>query len=102
MPWQNGQYYLFSRFFIHAVVPSESGIFGLYNRHERVFIGESHNLRKTLLRLHSDMLRLGFTGPTGFTFELCPGASRRARLRELFTEHELNYADQEANNVLYG
>ena len=102
MPWQRGEYYLLSKFFIRAVVPTESGLFGLYSRNERVFIGEAANLRKTLLRLHSDMLRFGFTAPIGFTFERCPHASRRARLKELFAEHEKGYIEQESNNVLYG
>ena len=100
MPWQRGDYYLFSKFFIRAVVPTESGLFGLYSRNERIFMGESRNLRKTLLRLHTDMLRL--TGPTGFTFEPCPDASRRERMKELFAEHESSYSEQESNNVLYG
>jgi hypothetical protein len=102
VPWQRGDYYLFSKFFIRAVVPTESGLFGLYSCNERIFIGEARNLRKTLLRLHTDMLRLGFTGPTGFTFESCPDASRRARMKELFAEHESSYSEQESNNVLYG
>jgi hypothetical protein len=102
VPWQRGEYYLFSKFFIKAVVPTESGLFGLYTRNERVFIGEARNLRKTLLRLHTDMLRLGFTAPTGFTFERCPAGARRDRLKELFAEHESSYGEQESNNVLYG
>ena len=102
MPWECGQYFLFSKFFIKAVVPTESGLFGLYSRNERIFIGETRNLRKTLLRLHTDMLRLGFSGPTGFTFERCPDHTRRARLKELFAEHESSYTEQESNNVLYG
>ena len=102
MPWQSGHYYLFSRLLIQAVVPSESGVFGLYACREQVFIAESANLRKALLQLHTDMLRFGLTCPTGFTFELCPSALRVKRLKQLLAEHESVSNDQRANIVLYG
>ena len=103
MPWQSGHYYIFSKFLIRAVVPAQmSGVFGLYTCQERVFIGESANLRSALLRLHSDMIRFGFDRPTGFTFELCVPALRRKRLRQLLVEHEVAYNDQRANIILYG
>ena len=102
MPWQSGHYYLFSKLFIRAVVPSESGVFGLYNSHEHVFIAEADNLRKTLLRLHTDMARFGFDLPTGFTFEISPSELRRTRLKQLLTEHEILLNAQPSNIVLYG
>ena len=104
MPWQSGHYYLFSKLFIRAVVPAESGVFGLYNSHEHVFMGETENLRKTLLRLHTDMARFGFDRPAGFTFEISPFPSelRRTRLKQLLTEHEIILNAQPSNVVIYG
>jgi hypothetical protein len=102
VPWQSGHYYLFSRLLINAVVPSESGVFGLYACREQVFIAESADLRKALLHLHTDMQRFRLTCPTGFTFELCPSASRVKRLKQLLAEHELVSHDQRPNIVLYG
>ena len=102
MPWQSGHYYLFSKLFIRAVVPCESGVFGLYACHEQVFIAESANLRRALLRLHADMLRFEFNRPTGFTFELCPAGLRRKRLKQLLMEHEIVFSEQRPNIVLYG
>jgi hypothetical protein len=102
MPWQSGQYYLFNKLFIRAVVPRNSGIYALYNCHHEVFIAESSNLRDSLLRLYTNMLRLGFDRPTGFTFELCPAESRRKRLKQLVAEHEVALAEQPSNVVLYG
>jgi hypothetical protein len=52
--------------------------------------------------LHVDMLRFGFDHPTGFTFELCPAASRVKRLKELLMEHETGCDEQWPNIVLYG
>ena len=102
MPWQSGHYYLFSKLFIRAVVPSESGVFGLYNSHEHVVIGETENLRKTLLRIHTDMARFGFDRPAGFTFEISPAEVRRTRLKALLREHEFVINAQSSNIVMYG
>jgi hypothetical protein len=102
VPWQSGHYYLFSKLFIRAVVPPESGVFALYDCHEQVFICEADDLRKTLLRLHADMLRFGFNRPAGFTFELSPSEFRRKRLKQLLTEHEIIFSAQPSNIVLYG
>jgi len=102
VPWQSGHYYVFSKFIVRAVVPSESGVFALYSSQDRVFIAESMNLRRTLLRLHADMLRFGFDRPAGFTFEICPAPARRKRLNQLLVEHELACTEQRASIVLYG
>jgi hypothetical protein len=102
VPWQSGHYYIFSKFIIRAVVPSESGVLGLYSCHERVFIAESTNLRRMLLHLHTDMLRFGFYRPAGFTFEMCPASLSRKRLEQLLAEHEIARNEQRPNIVLYG
>lgn len=102
MPWQSGHYYLISNLLIRSVVPPESGVFGIYSSHEQIFIAESGNLRQALLRLHADMLRFGLYRAMGFTFELCPAASRLKRLKQLLGEHQMLREQQRPNIVLYG
>ncbi len=102
MPWQSGHYYFFSDLIIKAVAPSESGVFGIYSSREQIFIAESGNIRRALLRLRREMLRLGSYGATGFTFELCPPASRLKRLKQLLREHETAPEEQRPTVVLYG
>jgi septal ring-binding cell division protein DamX len=89
MPWQlNGHYYSFTEASIRANVPPVSGVYGLYNIRYQVLIGESANIRTTLLRHESEM-RFGFGPyrPTGFTFEIQPPESRAQRARELIREY---------------
>jgi hypothetical protein len=102
VPWQSGHYYLFSKLLITSVVPSESGVFGLYASRGQILIAESGNLRRALLDLHRDMVRFGMYNAIGFTFELCPAASRAKRLNQLFTEHERICHEPANNHVLYG
>jgi len=102
VPWQSGHYYLFSKLLINSVVPAESGVFAIYSTRERIFIAESANLRRALLRLHRDMTRLGTYRPVGFTFELCPATCRTRRLKQLSLEHETACRERAQNDVLYG
>jgi hypothetical protein len=102
VPWQSGHYYSLSDLLINSVVPAESGVFAIYATREQIFIAESGNLRRALLGLHTDMMRFGFYCATGFTFELCPAASRLKRLKQLLREHERLCHEHRHNHVLYG
>jgi hypothetical protein len=102
VPWQNGQYYLFSKLLILNAAPSESGVFGLYNLHNNVFIAESANIRAALLRLYENMQRFGYEAPAGFTFELCKPHSRAARVKELLAEYDRKNNLVCPNILLYG
>jgi hypothetical protein len=103
VPWQSGEYYIFSKLLILTAAPAASGVFGLYRVRNHVFISESANIRAALLRLHADMERFGFTHATGFTFELCPPDSRVRRLREILAEYRCcGCSDTEPNIVVYG
>ncbi len=88
MPWQeNNHRYFFSVESINSNAPADSGVYGLYNTMEWVYIGESANIRETLLGRRKAMdscLRL--MAPTGFTFELCSEESRAERAEELISE----------------
>ncbi len=87
MSWQNGHYYMFSKLMILNGAPAESGIFGLYSSPDRIFLGESANIRDILLRLYRNMERFGLNRPNGFTFEICPPDSRMQKLRDLLAEY---------------
>lgn len=102
MPWQNGHYHLFSRLLIINAAPTDSGIFGLYNIHNRIFLGEADNIQAALLRLLQDMRRLGYAQPTGFTFEACARRLRKSRLKELLADYECKRDMPPVNAVLYG
>jgi hypothetical protein len=102
VPWQRGHYYLFSKLLILNGAPAESGIFGLYRVHNRVFMAESADIRAALLRLHAAMDRFGFCHPTVFTFELCPAESRLRRLKQLLAAYRPICGETQPNIVVYG
>jgi hypothetical protein len=65
--------------------PQHSGVYGLSNAREWIFIGESGDIRAALL----EHLRAGSIltrNPTGFMFELCPASGRATRCNELIRE----------------
>jgi hypothetical protein len=51
MPWQDPKAIPFTRIFISAEVPSNSGIYGIFDGDLCVFVGESWNLKARLLAL---------------------------------------------------
>lgn len=85
MSWQpNGRYYTFSSDVIRACVPPSSGVYGLFNYHHQLFIGESDNLRDALLRHRSDSdSQARRHRPTGFTFQLYSADVRKRKAAEL-------------------
>jgi len=89
MPWQpNGDYYMFDEHSIKTKAPAVSGVYGLYNIKRQVLIGESANIRETLLQhVEKPGIRLGSCRPTGFTFEACPANLRAQRASELIAEY---------------
>jgi len=74
----------FTREAILAAAPSTSGVYGLFNFDCQVFIGESANIQKALLRHESETdFQSGHLRPTGFTFEPCAAELRAAKAAEL-------------------
>ena len=73
---------------VRSRVPAASGIYGISNAAEWIYIGESADLQSTLLGI-LDRPNPTFPQrkPTGFTFELCGFASRPARQGRLVTEY---------------
>jgi hypothetical protein len=69
--------------------PAASGIYGLSNAREWVYIGESDNIQASLLLdLQQPNSPLRQRSPTGFVYELCDPSSRLARHHRLILEYE--------------
>ncbi len=85
MSWQpNGRYYTFSPEVIYTCVPPSSGVYGLFNVHYQLLIGEAENLQEVLLRQHNDCASLPRRHrPTGFAFQLSSPDVRKRKAGEL-------------------
>ena len=78
----------FTREAILACVPPTSGVYGLFNCDCQVFIGESANIQKALLRHESaTQFFLRHLQPTGFTFEPCAEELRKSKAAELIAQY---------------
>ena len=88
MPWQNSNHrYFFNEEAINSNAPVDSGVYGLYNVMNWVYIGEAANIREALLdHSRGRDSRLRNAVPTGFTFELCPADLRVDRAAELISD----------------
>lgn len=69
--------------------PAASGLYGLSNAREWVYIGQTDNIQASilqdLLQINSPLRQLS---PTGFVFELCAPSGRMARHQRLIMEYE--------------
>jgi len=74
---------------IRANAPIASGIYGISNAREWIYIGESDNIQGTLLnhlrQLDTSLMK---RRPTGFVFEVCDRANRPVRQDRLVVEYE--------------
>lgn len=74
---------------IMTYAPSASGVYGISNSREWIFVGEADDIRAALMQHlkepHTPQMR---RMPTGFVFEVCERASRCARLDRLVLEYE--------------
>jgi hypothetical protein len=69
--------------------PESSGVYGLSNAREWLFVGEGNNIRAHLLgHLKELNTVLSTQSPTGFTFELCSPGERICRQDALVRELE--------------
>lgn len=69
--------------------PQVSGVYGISNAAEWLYIGESDNIQGTLLaHLLDPQNPLFGKRPTGFVFEICARAGRPARQDRLVLEYE--------------
>jgi hypothetical protein len=73
---------------IRANAPAASGLFGISNAREWIYIGESDNIQATLLGyLQGGDASLMKRQPTGFVFEVCDPAGRSGRQDRLVLEY---------------
>ena len=74
---------------IQKNAPESSGVYGLSNGREWIFIGEASNIRARLIEhLNEVDTVLARRSPTGFTFELCSPTERITRQDSLVRQFE--------------
>ncbi len=72
---------------IQKNAPESSGVYGVCNAREWLFVGEGNNIRAHLLEhLKEAGTLLRTQNPTGFTFELCSAGERADRQNALVRE----------------
>lgn len=90
MAWKpKGKCYAFCESSIVAYAPEHSGVFGLYNSDYQLFIGESSNIRASLLEHLSEGAHTSsLFQPTCFAFESCGEDVRLATAQRLIEEYK--------------
>jgi|SRR6266511_3327336 len=89
MPFERCAGLSFTAIAIQNAVPSTSGVYGLSNANEWVYIGVSDDIREALLALLAGRdTYVKSRRPTGFTFEICAPHERAARQDQLVLEFE--------------
>jgi hypothetical protein len=80
---------VFSMDYVERYVPPASGVYGLSNAREWVYVGESDNVRAALMEhLREPRSAIMEHRPAGFTYELCDLDRRYARQDRLIRELE--------------
>lgn len=70
----------FTAISVHKNAPESSGVYGLSNGREWIFIGEASDIRARLLEhLEERNTTVADRRPTGFTFEVCSPGNRVQR-----------------------
>jgi len=86
---------------VETYAPGMSGVYGISNASEWIYIGETDNIRGSLLdHLREINTRLTKRQPTGFVFELCEEEQRSSRQHRLIGEYHpvCNQADAAVAN----
>lgn len=74
---------------VRMYAPAASGVYGISNAREWIYIGETGNIQGSLLsHLQDAKASIGMREPTGFVFEVCGEADRSARQHRLVHEYE--------------
>jgi predicted GIY-YIG superfamily endonuclease len=74
---------------IRAHAPVMSGVYGISNGREWLYIGETCDIQARLLEHLTEIKTLLMTRmPTGFVFEVCAQSERAGRQDRLVSEHE--------------
>jgi excinuclease UvrABC nuclease subunit len=74
---------------VSRFVPPQSGVYGMSNGREWIYIGETDNLQQALLQhLQDSSTTMMQRKPTGFVFEVCVKEYRMGRQDRLVREYE--------------
>ena len=73
---------------VQMYAPIASGVFGISNAREWIYIGETDNIQGALLAYLQDLASLRKRERTGFVFEVCDRERRPARQNRLILEYE--------------
>jgi hypothetical protein len=88
MPFEQVVPRLFSATSVREHAPMLSGVYGITNAREWIYIGETDNIQKTLLEhLQESDTSLVNCRPTGFVYEICDLAKRPQRQGRLILEY---------------
>jgi hypothetical protein len=84
MVYTEGETYAFGYQAVREKAPSVSGVYTIYTSKEWVYVGESADIRQSLLRHLNDPTGcIGLCGPLSFSFELATAADRGPRQQAL-------------------
>jgi len=90
MPFTSSSGYDFTEKGIATYAPRESGVYGIFNSGEWIYIGEAKDMEARLyehLRKQSDQsARIWRRNPTSYVFERCDAMTRTAREAQLIRE----------------
>ena len=89
MPFEEVTPRPFTSHAVRTYAPTASGVYGISNAHEWIYIGIADSIQDSLLaHLGDPRTSLMKLEPTGFVFEVCEGASRPVRQTRLVREYE--------------
>ena len=89
MPFEEFTPRSFTTTSVRANAPIASGVYGVSNAREWIYIGETDNIQASLLQaLEQGDSAIRKRYPTGFVFERCVPAGRLARQNRLVLEYE--------------
>jgi hypothetical protein len=88
MPFDRFVPHAFSLVSVQRNAPALSGVYGLSNAQEWIFVGETDDIQATLLgHLQETRTPVLARVPTGFIFELCVPCNRLVRQERLIQEY---------------
>jgi hypothetical protein len=88
MPFDSHFPRAFTEMGIRMFAPTASGIYGISNAREWIYIGETDDIRGTLIAHLADFGTSVTRKPTGFVFEVCERPHRLARQDRLILEYQ--------------
>lgn len=102
MAFQNCLPRVYSQESIERNAPVSSGVYGLSNAHEWIYVGETDNIRASLLaHFMGSTEGIEHSDATGFAFELVPYQARIGRQQALIVELSPSRQIREQGTRLY-